>query len=189
MQVFPVILENQKAAGAFYQSSVAVRHSINVTAAAPSYQDHATLVGTVSTYVTVEVTPIKSLLEIIGIRQHKNTRRLRFRSGFAVTTCQETVAVEEHELFIAWRLLGYGLTWNLQRSYGSIMPSLRVFPIVRQLGPKVVSLMRDGGDIGSFQQLLSDGVIHPFSRRPDGFSLLHVSDLYKSLRIISLCNP
>jgi hypothetical protein len=187
MQVFPVILENQKAAGAFYQSSVAVQNSVDVTAVTSSYQDHATSAGTVSTYVTMEVTPIKSPLEMIGIRQHKNTRRVRFSSGCAVTGCRKEVVSEEHEFFLAWRLAGYGLTWNLQRSYGNVMPSLRVFPIVSHFSPEVTSLMKDG-DVGSFQQLLSDGVIHPFSRRPDGYSLLHVSDFYKPLRIINLLN-
>jgi hypothetical protein len=83
----------------------------------------------------------------------------------------EVIVFEEHQYFWNWRLLGYGFHWKRYRE--TIIPSLSVYPVVSGLLESVYSTMRYG-NILEFQQMLSSGSLHPFTRDLDGHSLLHV---------------
>jgi hypothetical protein len=67
---------------------------------------------------------------------------------------QEEVVCEEHEIFMTWRLTSYGLSWTRHRSYGKILPSLGVFPIIERFSKDVRRLIRTG-DLRDFQRFLS----------------------------------
>jgi hypothetical protein len=81
------------------------------------------------------------------------------------------IVSEEHQYFWNWRLIGYGFHWRRYRE--TIIPSLSVYPVISSLGNLVVSAMVDGSVL-EFQQMLSSGSLHPFTRDLQGHSLLHV---------------
>jgi hypothetical protein len=83
----------------------------------------------------------------------------------------KVIVSEEHQYFWNWRLIGYGFHWKQYRE--TIIPSLSVYPVVSNLHDLVQSTMRNG-DILEFQQMLSSGSLHPFTRDLGGHSLLHV---------------
>jgi hypothetical protein len=83
----------------------------------------------------------------------------------------KVIVAEEHQYFWNWRLIGYGFHWKQYRE--TIIPSLSVYPVVSDLLGLVCSTMGNG-NILEFQQMLSSGSLHPFTRDPYGNSLLHV---------------
>jgi hypothetical protein len=83
----------------------------------------------------------------------------------------EVIVFEEHQYFWHWRLIGYGFHWKRYRE--TIIPSLSVYPVVSNLHDLVRSTMVDGS-ILEFQQMISSGSLHPFTRDLQGHSLLHV---------------
>jgi hypothetical protein len=101
-------------------------------------------------------------------------RRTHSAPGLNYSGSLEEVVSEDDEFFLAWSLIGYGLVWTRNRSCGKILSSLSVFPVVETFNGKVWDLILSG-ELNNFQQLLSSGAVHPFSRVPGGESLLHVS--------------
>jgi hypothetical protein len=91
----------------------------------------------------------------------------------------KVIVSEEHQYFWNWRLIGYGFHWKQYRE--TIIPSLSVYPVVSSLVNLVWSTMQ-GGSILEFQQLLSSGSLHPFTRDLNGLSLLHVRPFQLLLR-------
>jgi hypothetical protein len=83
----------------------------------------------------------------------------------------KVIVSEEHQYFWNWRLIGYGFHWKQYRE--TIIPSLSVYPVISNFSNLVFSTMIDGS-ILEFQQMLSSGCLHPFTRELDGYSLLHV---------------
>jgi hypothetical protein len=83
----------------------------------------------------------------------------------------EFIVSEEHQYFWNWRLIGYGCRWKRCRE--TIIPSLSVYPVVSDLRDLVQSTMMYGNTL-EFQQMLSFGSLHPFTRDIGGHSLLHV---------------
>jgi hypothetical protein len=83
----------------------------------------------------------------------------------------EVIISEEHQYFWNWKLIGYGFHWKRCRE--TIIPSLSIYPVVSNLHDLVRLTMENGSTL-EFQQMLSSGSLHPFTRDLHGLSLLHV---------------
>ena len=90
---------------------------------------------------------------------------------------REEIISEDDENFLTWTWLGYGVMWTRSRSYSKLLPSLSVFPVVRTFSREVYDTLKYC-DMRSFQQLISCGKVHPFTRDKRGRSLLHVSQFF-----------
>jgi hypothetical protein len=116
-------------------------------------------------------------LRKLGIRQRKVVRYMR-RPGESVNPSQYTadeVVSETYET--SWAILGYAFHWSGQRyPHGSILPSLRVSPLVHDIfSPGNYIDLIFGGTIQEIQQAFSSGVLHLFATDVYGNNLLHVS--------------
>lgn len=118
-----------------------------------------------------------SVLEKLGICRGTLTRHRNFvknnehidSAQYGQETCPQE---EEHSLM--WTLIGYGITWTVQRSYGQVLPFLSVYPVIFEFSSKTRDLLRKG-DLQDIQRMFCSGSIHPSLRNRHGDSLLHVS--------------
>jgi hypothetical protein len=139
-----------------------------------SNQDHAISSRSYPTQVSVRTIVVNSPLERLGLYRRKSLRRIHSAAWRKPSGSEEEIFFQDDKIFLAWRLIGYGLVWTRNRSYGKVFPSLSVFPVVETFNGKVDDLIQLG-EHHDFQRFLSTGAVHPFSRDPEGKSLLHVS--------------
>jgi hypothetical protein len=126
--------------------------------------------NTSSKQVSTRYTAVSSPLERFGIYQRKRTKRIRFTTS---KNCQEDIVSEDDELSVAWKIVGYGLTWTMHRSCNRLFPSLRVFPVVPNFSRRIEHVI-EKGTVQQLQELFAAGTVHPFERNSEGWSLLHV---------------
>jgi hypothetical protein len=107
----------------------------------------------------------RSSLKNFGVHKQSLIRYIHPRDDV------EVIVSEEHQYYWNCRLIGYG--FHLKQYPRTIIPSLSVYPVVSNLRILIDSTMKDG-NILEFQQMLSSGSLHPFTRSPRGLSLLHV---------------
>jgi hypothetical protein len=122
----------------------------------------------------VQDRPTTLPLRKLGIRQRKVVRYMR-RPGDSLDPSQYTadeVVSETYET--SWTVPGYVFHWSNQRyPFGSILPSLRVSPVVRNI--YVYEDLIYKGTVQEIQKAFTSGVLHPFSTDEWGHNLLHVS--------------
>jgi hypothetical protein len=173
--------------------SVLLRHEqASLTSTSPSHPNQLTVeipprtpASSVSQQNTSLVSPrygihtktcqqwISSPLHRFGIHQRKSIRQTSITDDQAHEPGCLSNEVTFASYEVIWKLLGYGVQWSGNSTYGSIMPSLRVFPIVEDLG--VYNDLIQTGNIQKIQQAFRSGVLHPFTKDQDGYTLLHVS--------------
>jgi hypothetical protein len=117
---------------------------------------------------------IQSPLHWFGIRRRRTTRYLNVtaRDAKDVETNRVHTISEIYEIFVVWKLLGYGLHCRREYPFGSILPSLRAYPIVNRLWQYYDLLCL--GSLHEIQQAFASGHIHPFVVDVNGYTLLHV---------------
>ncbi|KAB2104462.1 hypothetical protein AG0111_0g7834 [Alternaria gaisen] len=82
-----------------------------------------------------------------------------------------------NEVSTAWAFLGFGMTFTQQQPYGSIIPGLRTYPVIK-FDQEIFEIMREGS-VEQLQRRISSGALHPFSRGTAGdYSLLHYAAVY-----------
>jgi hypothetical protein len=117
---------------------------------------------------------IPSPLCRFGIHQRKVVRYID-AAGKQTDSSHHTankVISETYET--SWTVLGYGFHWSSQQyPYGSILPSLRVFPIVEDITKYEDLIFK--GTLQEVQQAFTSGIVHPFTTSATGCTLLHVS--------------
>jgi YD repeat-containing protein len=92
------------------------------------------------------------------------------QTGLSYDTANKIIS-ETYET--SWTVLGYGFHWSRQQyPYGSIVPSLRVFPIVEDITRHEDLISK--GTVQEVQQAFTSGVLHPFITSTTGCTLLHV---------------
>jgi hypothetical protein len=84
----------------------------------------------------------------------------------------DLIILESYETSVSFEVLGFGCRWGQQYPYGSIIPSLRVYPVVQRLH-KHYHLIASGS-IKEIQQSFATGVLHPLMVDTSGVTLLHV---------------
>lgn len=131
----------------------------------------------VSTRVSTQTTLARSYFKQIGLYQRKKTGRTLVPSRSRYNGPSEEIISENDETFLTWTWLGYGIMWTRSRSYGKLLPSLSVFPVVSHFSEEINYTLKYG-DTRSFQRLISCGKVHPFTRNALGYSLLHVSKFF-----------
>jgi hypothetical protein len=117
---------------------------------------------------------IQSPLHWLGIRRRRTTRYLIITAaGVKQTSANRTQTISEiYEIFVIWQLLGYGFHCRREYPFGSILPSLRVYPIVNRLWQYYDLLCL--GSLHEIQQAFASGQVHPFVVDVNGYTLLHV---------------
>jgi hypothetical protein len=84
----------------------------------------------------------------------------------------DLIILESYETSLWSRVLGFGCHWGQQYPYGSIIPSLRVYPVIQTL--HIYYDLIASGSIQEIQQSFSSGVLHPLMVDTSGLTLLHV---------------
>lgn len=138
---------------------------------------------------------VPSALEKFGLYQRKSIRYTGSSNERAIQrsqSCREEIISEEHEYIWYWKFLGYGRIWSKQRSYGNIIPSLSVYPVIEEFDSSVMGVVKYG-TVQELQLMFTSGTLHPYTRGSDGESLLHVSsrpdpDLYSLTRYLGSCS-
>ncbi|KAF7443520.1 hypothetical protein PtrM4_150850 [Pyrenophora tritici-repentis] len=129
---------------------------------------------------------MQSYLNRFGLYQRKKTGRMLVPSKSRNKgPCEEVALWEDDETSLLWSMLGYGFTWTQHRSYGKLLPSLSVFPVVSSYANELDSVL-EFDDLRSFQQLISSGTVHPFQRDEHGWSLLHYAAWHNRVDICQL---
>jgi hypothetical protein len=117
---------------------------------------------------------MSSPLRRFGIHQRKSIRQTIIAKDQSDKTGRTSNEVTLASYEVIWALLGYGVHWSKDYPYGSISPSLRVFPVIQDFDA-YHDLIVDG-TIQKIQQAFVSGTLHPFSKNQAGHTLLHVSD-------------
>jgi hypothetical protein len=86
---------------------------------------------------------------------------------------QGLVISKSYETAISFGFLGYGCRWSKHYPYGSILPSLRVYPVVKNLDQDY-DLLIARGSIQEIQRAFASGALHPLTVDTGGQTLLHV---------------
>jgi hypothetical protein len=117
---------------------------------------------------------IQSPLNWFGIRHRRTVKYMCVTSGQPNEPQQkkDIIISESYESVVSWNLLGYACHWSRQYPYGSILPSLQVRPLVRNIW--TYNKFIQDCTIEKIQQEFESGVLHPFSVDMYGESLLHV---------------
>ncbi|KAF2853001.1 hypothetical protein T440DRAFT_497472 [Plenodomus tracheiphilus IPT5] len=124
-----------------------------------------------------EVQCVSPLLATLGLRCSKVTRHYRTGSldpSRRSSNHQDEIIVETDERSLVWTRVGYSISWSQSHSWGNILPSLRVTPIVRDFDSDVLETIYNGS-VQELQQLFTSGKIHPYTRDQWGQSLLHIA--------------
>lgn len=114
------------------------------------------------------------LLGVFG-RRKRTVRYLREPDSRLTPREQEKYGVisESHETSVWFRLLGYGCHWSQQYPYGSILPSLRFYPVIKHFSAEHLTLIEQGC-IQEIQQAFEHGTLHPLTVDSYGRTVLHV---------------
>lgn len=176
MSVYPVLLQNQQKLMTMFTQTASIPSITQESKDVTSYSNDEVLRHRQTSYVSKKTVYTSSALRIFGVTYQKTTKYLNYRqkdTPRSTSRYKQNVISETNELCWASTLLGYGLTWTLKQSYGTIAPSIGIYPVVDGLWLLFQHLMHQ--DISVIQQKISSGAIHPYMRNADGFSLLHVS--------------
>lgn len=77
------------------------------------------------------------------------------------------------KILVTWRSIGYGFQWQSRYPYGSVLPSLRVFPITESM--RKYQYIIENSSLYEIQKMFHSGQMHPFTQDVRGRTLLHVS--------------
>jgi hypothetical protein len=123
---------------------------------------------------------VSSSLEKLGVYRRRTVRYYHVepeeKEGYTTSYRKETVS-EAEEISVLWKMIGYGLTLTC-RSYGSILLSLSIYPVVNGYHFDLLWSIYQGST-RDFQKKFSSGVFYPFLRNSVGETLLHVSVLWR----------
>jgi hypothetical protein len=117
---------------------------------------------------------IRSPLDRLGIRQRRTIKYISIASTGSESGKQGTdhVISESCESIVSWGFMGYACQFRRGYSYGNILPSLRVYPLVENL--RLHHGLINYGTIEEIEQAFRCGVLHPFTVDTYGQSLLDV---------------
>lgn len=122
-----------------------------------------------------QVVPVRTSLEWLGVHRRKVVSYRQFDAHRACPKNRdEAIISTEDEFSVAWMSLGYLATWTRQCSYGAILPSLHVYPVIEHFDNTVMAII-SSGTLEDVQRLFASGKIHPHTRSANGWTLLHVS--------------
>jgi hypothetical protein len=183
MSVFPILLRNQ---------DKMLKSNNNPSVASVSCSDLRPTVTTLDTMSSFASPPtrysqqtilVRSVFERLGLYRrkviHYQDQRIE-DSGGNVKSYKRNILWTANEVSAMWKFLGFGMTFTQQHPYGSILPSLRTYPVV-EFDQEIFELMKEGS-VEQLQRRISSGALHPFSRGADAdYSLLHVSRTCKHL--------
>jgi hypothetical protein len=134
--------------------------------------------GVVETITRQEWT--KPRLRWLGIRCRRTITHVRIpgqRRG-RLGNAANTIIDDREEIFFHWQFFGCEFYVSRQYPYGSVVPSLRIFPIVESF--RQHEDMFQKASVTEWQQAFETGALHPFARTPEGRTLLHVSSVTHS---------
>jgi hypothetical protein len=137
---------------------------------------HASLDIPSSMLVAQRVLHLPSYLKRFGFSRYKIMRTLRTaQAGRSSSKQIDKEVVLQEECVYSWAAtwFGYGLRSSRTRPYGSILPSLTIYPIVSSHSNETHDLMRYE-TVLEVQQAFHRGVVHPLTRDKDGKTLFHV---------------
>lgn len=176
MSVFPILLRNQ---------DKMLKSNDNLPGASVSCSDLGPTVRTLDTVSAFASSPVqysqqiilvRSAFERLGLYRRKVIRyqdqRIEDSEG-NFKSYKRDILWTADEVSAVWKFLGFGMTFTQQHPYGSILPSLRTYPVVELAGG--VFDMVQSESVQQLQARISYGVLHPFMRTATGVSLLHVS--------------
>jgi hypothetical protein len=108
-----------------------------------------------------------------GIYQQKSIRT-RFPSGDAENGLLLESEEQLHEEAYTWAsaILGYGVHYTRQRLYGTLLPSISMFPVVPEFGEDLHNMFQSQ-DVSALEQAFHKGDVHPSTRDSSGNSLYH----------------
>jgi hypothetical protein len=181
MQLGPALLGNHNNNEAIPQSAVTAPTPSTKAVVIPSMEDHAFSSFVKATRVSSTIIPVRSSFERLGVYRRRIIRSMPGHSGKTKSGSEhghETIISEDNETTLLCSILGYGLTWIQRQSFGITLPSLSTFQIVQTFPDEVQDVIRNR-EVQDFQDLLRRGVIHPFSRDHEDWSLLHVRLLFR----------
>jgi hypothetical protein len=180
MSVLPILFRNQ---------DEMLKSSDDPSIASVSCSDLGPTVTTLDTVSSFASPPtrysqqtilVRSALERLGLYRRKVIRyqdqRIEDSEG-NVESYKRDILWTADEVSAAWTFLGFGMTFTQQHPYGNIFPRLRTYPVAVLSGE--LREVVQHGSLQQFQEGISSGAIHPFLRDAQGFSLLHVSHIYK----------
>jgi hypothetical protein len=125
--------------------------------------------------------PVRSPLEKLGLYRRKVIKYRQVASEGSENMAQNhqgEIFSETDELLVLSRLLGFGLTLARQHPHSRIFPSLYTYPVVYRLDEDLLETIIFGS-VQDLQRMFASGAAHPHVRRKDGWSLLHVSCIFK----------
>jgi hypothetical protein len=159
-----LILAKQQEMHSWITTKLANGHEVSLSSAPTSVVD---------TITRQEWT--RSRLSWLGVRQRRTTRYLSIPTPRQKSSGHTPSKIIEDclETFLSWPFLAYGIYVNRRWPYGSILPSLRVYPIINDFKP--YEGMMQKSSITEWQQIFETGALSPFFRIPYGETLLHAS--------------
>lgn len=107
-----------------------------------------------------------------GIRHQKVAYALDPHPKGAEPKCQEYIVSEENVYEYASRLFGRGIRLNSRKPYGSILPSLIIFPVVPDFSFEWILLSY--GSLCEIQQAIEIQKLHPYVQDQNGTGLFEV---------------
>lgn len=179
--MYPVLLQNQQKLMKMLTQPASTPTVSRVPQDVTPHSDHEASMHRQTSYTSQKTVYTSSALRLLGVTRRKVVRYLNYQQNDTApgtSTRKQDILSEMNELCWVSTLLGWGLTWTCRSSYGTIAPSISVYPIVSDIFGTFSGLMNE--DIGVIQHKISSGTIHPYVRLADGFSLLHVSQSMKT---------
>ncbi|OAL49358.1 hypothetical protein IQ07DRAFT_52000 [Pyrenochaeta sp. DS3sAY3a] len=179
MSMYPVLLRNQQKLITMLTQPASKPTVSRAPQDVTPCSNHEVSVHRQTSYTSQETVSTSSTLRFFGVTQRKVVKYLNYQqndNARGTSRHKQDIISEMNELCWVSTLLGCGLTWTCKSSYGTIAPSISVYPIVSEFPETYQDLMEE--DIGELQQKISSGIIHPYVREADEFSLLHLAASY-----------
>ena len=123
---------------------------------------------------------VPSRLRMLGVHHRKSVRRLGnvTQDERQLEDAKNGIIIEEHDVSVLWKLLGLGFHWRQQYTYGSVIPTLTIFPVIEIIPQKYFQIKKAFPNLSGAARFLStsfefghDSPLHSRYTR----SLLHVS--------------
>lgn len=124
---------------------------------------------------------VRSPLEKLGLYRRKVIKYRQVASEGSENMAQNhqgEIFSETDELLVLSRLLGFGLTLARQHPHSKLFASLYTYPIVSKISRDLFWAI-ESGSVQDLQRMFASGAAHPHVRNNDGWSLLHVSCIFK----------
>jgi hypothetical protein len=83
-------------------------------------------------------------------------------------------SVVEYEYSVSLPFVQYGISMSQQTPFGSILPALRVYPIIDDFHSDSLLWKMESWNVQTLQMDMRSGLVHPFTRDRYHRSLLHV---------------